>query len=166
MVSNYNTFNTSIGRISIEPTLENATAYGGAIPLLDYIERIQLTDDLEEHLLVSKQGGTFPLNEVATALIIGRLLGIERISHFEEIEEETLLKRFFKWDKLPDYTTYYNDLQRFENLEDVEGLKETNEELTERILSKQDHVILDFDSSVNRVFGYYDGALDGYDCKS
>src|SRR5690625_227708 len=151
MVNNYNTFNTSIGRISIEPTLENATAYGGIIPILDYIEKIQLTNHLENHLSVNKQGGTFPLSAVATALILGRLLGMERISHFEDIENETLLKCHFGWGKLPDYTTYYNDLQRFKKVEDVEGLKETNELLTSRTLSKQNRVILDFDSSVNTV---------------
>ncbi|MEI3611545.1 hypothetical protein [Pseudogracilibacillus sp. SO30301A] len=43
---------------------------------------------------------------------------------------------------MPDYTTYYNDLQRFETAEDVHGLKETNEELTKRVLSEQDRVIL------------------------
>src|SRR5690625_2352545 len=162
MVNNYNTFNTSIGRISIEPTLENATAYGGIIPLLDYIKKIKLTDHLEEHLSVSKQGGIFPLTEVSTALILGRLLGMERISHFEDIENEILLKRYFGWRKLPDYTTYYNDLQRFKKIEDVEDLKETNEMLTERVLSKQDRVILDFDSSVNTVFGNQEGAEIGY----
>ncbi|MEI3613566.1 hypothetical protein [Pseudogracilibacillus sp. SO30301A] len=50
MVNNYNIFNTSIGRVTIEPTLEHATSYGGI----------------------------FPLPEVATALILGRVLGIER----------------------------------------------------------------------------------------
>ena len=35
MVTNYNTFDTSIGRLFIEPTLKHATAYGGIIPLLD-----------------------------------------------------------------------------------------------------------------------------------
>src|SRR5699024_11936539 len=69
---------------------------------------------------------------------------------------------FFGWDKLPDYTTYYNDLQRFEKVEDVEALKETNERLTERVLSKQNRVILDFDSSVNTVFGHQEGAEVGY----
>lgn len=77
------------------------------------------------------------------------MLGIERILHFEGIENETLLKRYFGWTTLPDYTTYYNDLQRFEKVEDVEGLKETNQRLTERVLSKQDRLFLDFDSSVN-----------------
>lgn len=38
MMNNYNTFNTSIRRISIEATLEHATAYGGIIPILDYID--------------------------------------------------------------------------------------------------------------------------------
>lgn len=39
MVTNYSTFNTSIGKISIEPTLENAKSYGGIIPLLDYVKK-------------------------------------------------------------------------------------------------------------------------------
>ncbi|MDC3413186.1 hypothetical protein [Terrihalobacillus insolitus] len=126
MVNNYNTYHTSIGRISIEPTLEHATSYGGILPLLDYIEKIQLNQQLEEHLTVEKQGGLFSLPKVAQAIILGRILGIERISHFEDLENETMLKRFFQWDKLPDHTTFYNDLQRFEKDEDLVGFKETN----------------------------------------
>lgn len=44
----------------------------------------------------------------------------------------------------------------------MERLKETNQRLTERVLSKQDRVILDFDSSVNTVFGNQEGAETGY----
>lgn len=162
MVNNYNTYHTSIGRVSIEPTLEHATAYGGILPLLDYVRKIQLMDHLKDNLTVCKQGGKYPLHEVATALALGRVMGIERIYHFEDLEQETLLKRFFEWDKLPDYTTYYNDLQRFKTAEDVEGLKETNEELTKRVLSNQERVIVDFDSSVNTVYGNQEGAEVGY----
>src|SRR5690625_2094155 len=162
MVINYNTFNTSIGRVTIEPSLKNATVFGGAIPLLDYMEKIEVTEILRKNLSVQKRGGKFPLADVATALIIGRLLGIERVYHFEGIENETLLKRFFGWDKLPDYTTYYNDLQRFENEKDIDGLQMTNEQLAKRILSKQNRVILDFDSSVNTVYGKQEGAEVGY----
>lgn len=53
-------------------------------------------------------------------------------------------------------------MQRFENIEDSEGLKLTNEQLTERILSKQNRVILDFDSSVHTVYGNQEGAEVGY----
>src|SRR5699024_8812658 len=120
------------------------------------------TDHLEELLPIRKQGGLFPLASVSTALIRVRLIAIERICHSEYIENKTMLKCFFGWDKLPDYTTYYNDLQRFEKVEDVEALKETNERLTERVLSKQNRVILDFDSSVNTVFGHQEGAEVGY----
>src|SRR5699024_10300111 len=127
-------------RLSIEPTLKHATAYGGIIPLLDYLKKIQLTDHLEELLPIRKRGGLFLLASVSTALMLGRLVGIERISRFEVIENDTLLKCFFGWDKLPDYTTYYDDLQLFEKVEDVEALKETIERLTERVLSKQNRV--------------------------
>src|SRR5690625_6511452 len=162
MVINYNIFNTSIGRVTIEPNLKNATVFGGAITILDYMEKSEVTEILRKNLSVQKRGGKFPLADVATALIIGRLLGIERVYHFEGIENETLLKRFFGWDKLPDYTTYYNDLQRFENEKDIDGLQMTNEQLAKRILSKQNRVILDFDSSVNTVYGKQEGAEVGY----
>ncbi|MEI3612726.1 hypothetical protein [Pseudogracilibacillus sp. SO30301A] len=68
--------------VTIEPTFEHATSYGGILPLLDYVKKIRLTDHLEDYLNVSKQGGIFPLPEVAIALILGRVLGIERIYHF------------------------------------------------------------------------------------
>ena len=161
-MNNYNTIKTSIGRVSIEPTLEHATAYGGVLPLLDYVEKIQLSRYLDEHLLVRKQGGTYPLSQVSIALILGRLLGKERISHFEDIEEETMLKRFFGWKKLPDYTTYYNDLKRFKEKEELKGFQVTNELLTKRVLVDQKRVILDFDSSVNTVYGNQEGAEVGY----
>ena len=137
MVNNYNTFDTSIWRISIEASLENATAYGGIIPLLDYVNKIKVTDYLGELLSIRKQDGDFRLSEVATVIIIGCLLGMERISHFEDLENEILLKRYFGWQKLPDYTTYYHDLQRFKKEEDIEGFRTTNQWLTEqRVLSK------------------------------
>ena len=161
-MNNYNTINTSIGRVSIEPTLEHATSYGGTLPLLDYLEKIKIKRLLEASLTLKKQNGTFPLSDVSLALILGRLLGLERISHFEDIEEETMLKRFFKWSKLPDYTTYYNDLKRFKTKEDLEGLEDTNRALTPRALSNQDRVILDFDSTVNTVYGNQQGAEVGY----
>ncbi|MDC3418755.1 IS1380 family transposase [Aquibacillus salsiterrae] len=161
-MNNYNTFQTSIGSISIEPTLEHATSYGGIVPLLDYLEKIKIKRLLEASLSLKKQNGTFPLSDVSLALILGRLLGLERISHFEDIEEETLLKRFFKWGKLPDYTTYYNDLKRFKSEEDLTGFEVTNQALTERVLVDQDRAILDFDSTVNTVYGNQQGAEVGY----
>src|SRR5690625_7482025 len=162
MVINYNIFNTSIGRVTIEPNLKNATVFGGAITILDYMEKSEVTEILRKNLSVQKRGGKFPLADVATALIIGRLLGIERIYHFEDIENEVLLKRFFGWDKLPDYTTYYNDLQRFQNDKDIGGLHATDEQLTKRILSKQNRVILDFDSTMNTVDEKQEVASGGY----
>src|SRR5690625_5893262 len=107
MVINYNTFNTSIGRVTIEPSLKNATVFGGAIPLLDYMKKIEVIEILRKNLSVQKRGGKFPLADVATALIIGRFLGIERIYHFEYIEYEVLFKCFFRLDMITVYIYYY-----------------------------------------------------------
>lgn len=45
---------------------------------------------------------------------------------------------------------------------DLKGFKETNEVLTKRFLDDQKRVILDFDSSVNTVYGNQEGAEVGY----
>ncbi|MFZ3590176.1 hypothetical protein ACOI1C_13075 [Bacillus sp. DJP31] len=108
-----------------------------------------------------KSGGRYPLSQVSLAHILGRLLGKERIAHLEDIEDEIMLKRFFGWRKLPDYTTYYNDLKRFQQKEDLIGFSETNQVLTQRILANQERVILDFDSSVNTVYGNQKRAEEG-----
>jgi hypothetical protein len=136
------------------------------LPLLDYIEKVGLSHLLEEFLSVRKSGGIYPLAQVSLVLILGRLLGKERISHLEDIEDEILLKRFFGWRKLPDYTTYYNDLKRFQQTEDLIGFKETNKKLTHRILANQKRVILDFDSSVNTVYGHQEGAEVGFNSQN
>ncbi|MFZ3591938.1 transposase, partial [Bacillus sp. DJP31] len=132
------------------------------MPLLDYIKKVGLSHLLEELLSVRKSGGIYPLSQVSLALILGRLLGKERISHLEDIEDEIMLKRFFGWRKLPDYTTYYNELKRFQQKEDLIGFSETNQVLTQRILANQERVILDFDSSVNTVYGHQKGAEVGF----
>src|SRR5699024_12260879 len=94
MVTNYNIYNTSIGRLSIDADLKNTTAFGGAIPLLDYVEKIKLIDHLKKNITVSKQGEMYSLPEVMSALILGRLFGIERVYNFEYMESEVQLKRY------------------------------------------------------------------------
>ncbi|MFD1451449.1 hypothetical protein [Oceanobacillus sojae] len=50
----------------------------------------------------------------------------------------------------------------FEKQEDIEVLVDTNKELTKRILSQQDRVILDFDSLMYTIYGNQEGAEVGF----
>ncbi|MFD1451448.1 hypothetical protein [Oceanobacillus sojae] len=95
MVNNYTTCNTSIGNIFIEPTLEHAASFGGILSLLDYVQKMQLKQKLDDRLTAGTQGGIFSLPNVALILILGRILGIERIFHFEGIENEIMLNVSF-----------------------------------------------------------------------
>lgn len=61
-MNSYNTIKTSIGRVSIEPTLEHTTSYGEILPLLDYVEKIQLSHHLENYISIRKQRGTYRLS--------------------------------------------------------------------------------------------------------
>lgn len=54
-MNHYSTIKTSIGRVSIEPTMEHSTSYRGFLSLLDYISKIQLIHHLDEHFFIKNK---------------------------------------------------------------------------------------------------------------
>jgi len=148
-----------------EFSLPNATLFGGALPMLDYIKKLELEKQFTTALNFSKAPhATYSLPQICVTQIVGRLLGKERICHFEEIEQDTFLARELglSGGKLPDTTILYKDLDRFDSQEKIDGLKKVNDQVNARQLKNQKTVILDFDSSVETLYGQQEGAAVGY----
>lgn len=151
--------------INAEFSLPNATLFGGALPVLNYIRKLKLTKRIAEALSFSKgPTSTYSLPQICVTQIVGRLLGKHRISHFEEIEQDKFLAKELELstDKLPDTTILYKDLDRFDSAEKIQMLKQVNDQVTTRSLKNQKTVILDFDSSVETVYGEQKGTAVGY----
>jgi|SRR5690625_2456636 len=94
MVNTYNTFDMGyrvIGRISLEESLKSAIECREIIPPPDYLKKGKIKEN-KKFVAFREQDNGFRFLEVATVMIIRRLLGIERISHFEN---EILLKSYF-----------------------------------------------------------------------
>jgi hypothetical protein len=107
-------------------SLPNATLFGGALPLLNYVKRLKVTKLFEEALTFFKgPNSRYDLPQICVTQIVGRLLGKDRISHFEEIEKDKFLARElnFTKGKLPDTTTLSKDLDRFDSTDKIEMLK-------------------------------------------
>lgn len=151
--------------VQIEFSLRNATLFGGTLPILNYIKNLNLIGRLT-HAFSFAKGPTsiYTLPEVCVTQVIGRLLGKKRISHFEEMEQDTFLAKEIGLfvNKLPDTTTLYNDLERFDTKEKIEMLKQVNDQINMRGIQGQKSAILDFDSSVETVYGQQKGACVGY----
>lgn len=151
--------------LHVDFSLPNATLFGGALPMLDYIKKQDLENQFSAALEMTKAPhSTYSLPQICVTQIVGRLLGKERICHFEEIEQDTFLARELGLvgGKLPDTTILYKDLDRFDSQEKIHGLKQVNDQVNARQLKDQKTVILDFDSSVETLYGQQEGAAVGY----
>jgi hypothetical protein len=102
--------------LNVAFSLPNATTFGGALPVFTYMKKLKLENHFADALTFSKgPTATYSLPQVCLTQVAGRLLGMERLSHFEEIEQDKFLARELGLvgGKLPDTTILYKDLDRF-----------------------------------------------------
>lgn len=143
-------------------TLRRATRDGGFNLLSDFVRAQGIDHALEEAFGRDKAPwATYSLPESLRHLLDGHLLGLERIWHFEELEQEPLrcLKR--GRERLPDCTLLYRELARFDTPEKLGRLRWVGEGLVRRALARQPWYVLDFDSTVETLYGEQAGARLG-----
>ncbi len=139
-----------------------ATRYGGFNLLSDFV-RAQGVD----HALAAAFGrdkapwATYSLPESLRHLLDGYLLGLERIWHFEELEQEPLLLVKRGRERLPDFTLLYRELARFDTPDQLGRLRWVGEQLVRRALARQRWYVLDLDSTVEPLYGEQEGARRG-----
>ncbi len=143
-------------------TLRRGTRYGGFNALSDFV-RAQGID----HALTTAFGAdkapwaTYSLPETLRHLLDGYLLGVERIWHFAELEQEPLLCVKRNRDRLPDFTLLYRELARFDSAAMLGRLRAVGEDLVRRAVAAQTWYTLDCDSTVETVYGSQEGARLG-----
>ena len=151
--------------VKIEPIfdLKNATLYGGAAAFLSYINGTGLKKQFQKHITTTKrQNSTYPMEDQLTAMVAGRVLGMERVYHFEAIENDPLIAKEIGMEKLSDTTVLYKDLGRFQTEAQIEELKEVQWYYAQRCLVGQKYVTLDIDSTVETVYGNQEGVEIGF----
>lgn len=143
-------------------TLKGATLFGGANLLADFVIRNQhLERVFAENLSVSKRpNATYSMAGSMTAFTIATALGCGRVFHLSRCEQDPLLRLKTGWTKLPDYTTYYRDLGRFDSRESLESLRPVLGFMAGKVLDGK--CIIDVDSTVETVYGNQEGAEFGY----
>jgi hypothetical protein len=143
-------------------TLRRATRYGGFNALSDFVAAQGIDRTLADAFGAAKAPwATYALPETLRHLLDGYLLGVERVWHFAELEQEPLLCVKRDRERLPDYTLLYRDLARFEADTMVSRLRTVGEGLLRRALADQPWYTLDCDSTVETVYGEQDGARPG-----
>jgi hypothetical protein len=143
-------------------TLRRATRYGGFNALSDFVHIQGIDQALVGTFGLDKAPwATYSLAETLRHLLDGYLLGIERIAHFADLEQEPLLCVKRDRERLPDFTLLYRDLARFDSPAMLGRLRAVREQLVRRALVGQTWYTLDLDSTVETLYGSQEGARRG-----
>jgi hypothetical protein len=143
-------------------TLRRATHYGGFNALSDFVRAQGIDRALTTTFGADKAPwATYSLPETLRHLLDGYLLGVERIWHFAELEQEPLLCVKRGRDRLPDFTLLYRELARFDSAAMLGRLRAIGEELVRGAVATQTWYTLDCDSTVETLYGTQEGARLG-----
>lgn len=143
-------------------TLRRATRYGGFNALSDFVAAQGIDQALTNAFGQDKAPwATYSLPETLRYLLDGYLLGVERVWHFADLEQEPLLCVKRDRDRLPDHTLLYRELARFDAPELLSRLRTVGEGLIRTVLADQAWYTLDCDSTVETVYGAQEGARPG-----
>ena len=153
---------TGSARVTEVFNLEGATPFGGSNLLIDYGTHLGLWDALRQALqpVEKRPNARFRLADTAAVLLVGRILGLERLSSFDLLEPDPLVCLKLGLPKLPDFTLLYRDLDRLGTAAARAALASVQDRIAQRILGG--HVILDLDSTVETVYGHPEEAAVGY----
>lgn len=151
---------TSTTKIKTEFSLQQATSMGGSKIFMDYLEKIKLSNALQQLSCSKASNSLFPVYRILLYLIIGWILGCERLFHFRRLQQDSLVKRFLGG-RCPHHSLLYKELIRFSktcpNLR--LDLRKINHQIMLPCLPSA--LILDLDSTVETVYGQQSGAAKG-----
>ncbi len=142
--------------------LHDATQLGGLNDLARFVRRLGIDSKLADRFRKTKSAwSTWPLDRVVRVLLDASFAGLERLYHFEDLETEPLLCAQHGVDRLPDLKTLYRDLRRFEAPAVSGALQGVIQDSVVEAFGKQERVVLEFDSTVEILYGTQQGAERG-----
>jgi hypothetical protein len=142
--------------------LSAATSFGGATNLIDFVLGTGMDREFWVNELQKGTNAQFHMNDIALTVILGSLLGQERIFHFEDIEQDPLLKLKLDLPKLPDMTLLYKDLKRLGSNAGIQAIRSAEQQILKSLLPKGKDVVIDIDSPVETVYGQQQRSAVGY----
>lgn len=151
---------TAVSKIKTEFSLQNATSFGGIKIFLAFLEKIKLTDAMRGLSGGKARNSLFPVHRILLYLIVGWMLGCERIFHFRRLHGDPLLQRFLGG-RCPHHSLLYKELGRLGRScpELATELRTLNHAIIRPCLPAD--LILDLDSTVETVYGEQSGAAKG-----
>jgi hypothetical protein len=150
-------------KIAEEFTLRRATSFGGFNLLADFMDSIGFDDLLHRDLEFGKaRWADYSLGSMIEMMVQGYACGLQRPFHFDAIQIDPLITYKLRLERLPDHTLFNKDLKRFDTKEKVDQLLSVHWSVVNRGLKPSQPLVLDFDSTVETVYGNQEMSAVGY----
>ncbi|MEW9674495.1 IS1380 family transposase [Ammoniphilus sp. 3BR4] len=150
----------TISKMKTEFTLKKATSFAGIKVVLDFFEKIQLAAAFQQLNVGKKDNSIFPMHKILLYLVIGWTVGCVRLFHFRSLQQDALIQHVLGG-RCPHHSLLYKELGRLATSTPTikMDLKRLNYSLIDPYLPAS--LILDFDSTVETVYGNQEKATVG-----
>ena len=143
--------------------LVGATALGGLNMLGKFVRKLGVDRELRTRFRdVKAPWAVWRLDCTLRTLLDACFAGLDRLYHFEDLEDDPLLCAQLGVERLCDVKTLYRDLRRFEDPKLLGSLHDLMRGVVTEALGGSQKVVLEIDSTVETVFGEQEGAELGY----
>lgn len=143
--------------------LRSATSFGGAQCLVDFVIESGVHRHFQAPSILKRRDAMFQTDDIAMTVILGSMLGHERIFHYESLEQDPLLAAKLGLAKLPDASLLYKDIpKRVGTDEGQAAIRSAQRQVIGALLRQRSNIVVDIDSTVETVYGEQELAATGY----
>jgi len=146
----------------------NMTAYGGLLPVVTMLEKLQFQQLIEEHVTIRRITSSMPGFRFVLAMLLALYVGFSRLNNLQFLQGEPMFTGILGVVLLPVQSTFWRFLTSL-HLTAARQLLEVTRHMRQRVWEganvKLKDVTLDTDTTVQTVYGRHMGARKGYNPK-
>src|SRR5436853_6986703 len=88
----------------------NMTAYGGLLPVVTMLEKLQFQQLIEEHVTIKRLTTSMPGFRFVLAMILMLYVGFSRLNHLQFLQREPMFTGILEVNELPVQSTFWRFL--------------------------------------------------------
>jgi hypothetical protein len=145
------------------------TPYGGLLPLVRLLERLEFAKLIEERLTIKRQPVAMSVCEFVLAMVIALYIGFDRLSHMAFLARDAVITGILGVKELPVQSTFWRFLNSLK-MHNVRQWEQIHAVLLQRVWQaaglRRRTITIDTDTTVNTVYGRQVGARKSYNPKN
>jgi len=145
------------------------TPYGGLLPVVRLLERLEFRRLIEERLTVKRETIAMSVYEFVLAIVIALYIGFDRLSHLRFIGKDAVITGIVGVVALPVQSTFWRFLNSL-GIHNVRQWEQIHREMLQRVWQaariRRHTITIDTDTTVNTVYGKQVGARKSYNPKN